>query len=111
MSLAFALLPWFWCASCPVIPAFVLFLLCCAPHLVLVFPSALYPFGFEGRIQCLWWISRGQGQALPDQSGRPFAVLLRWTCSLCLTLGCDCCFDWLIRFFNGGLGLPLLSIA
>ena len=32
------------------IPALVLFLLCCAPHPVLGFPTGLYPVGFEGRI-------------------------------------------------------------
>jgi len=34
-----------------VIPAFVLFLLCFAPHPVLGFPTGLNPVGFEGRIQ------------------------------------------------------------
>jgi len=33
-----------------VIPAFVLFLLCFAPQLVLGFPTGLYSVGFEGRI-------------------------------------------------------------
>jgi len=33
-----------------VIPAFVLFLLCFAPHPVLGFPTGINPFGFEGRI-------------------------------------------------------------
>jgi len=41
----------FWCASRLVIPAFVLFLLCFAPHPVLGFPTGLNPVGFEGRIQ------------------------------------------------------------
>jgi len=33
-----------------VIPAFVLFLLCFAPHPVLGFPTGINPVGFEGRI-------------------------------------------------------------
>ena len=50
ISVAFALPPPFCCASRPVIPASVLFLLCCAPHPLLAFPTALYPVGFEGKI-------------------------------------------------------------
>jgi len=50
ISVAFALLPSFWCASCPVIPAFVLRLLCFSPNPVLGFPTGLYTVGFEGRI-------------------------------------------------------------
>jgi len=111
ISVASALLPSFWCASRPVIPAFVLFLLRFAPHLVLGFPTGLYPVGFEGRIHYTWWISWGQGQALPDQSGRPCVVLLRWTSSLCFTLGCDCCCDFLTGFSHGGVGLPSLCTA
>ena len=34
------------------ITAFVLFLLCCAPHLVLGFPTRLFPVGLEGEIDC-----------------------------------------------------------
>jgi len=75
ISVVFALLPSFLCASRPVIPAFVLLLLCCAPHPVLRFPTGLYPAGFEGRILYIWWISGGQGQALLDQSGRPCSFL------------------------------------
>ena len=36
------------------IRAFVLFLLCCAPHPVLGFPTGLYPVGFEGRIHYIF---------------------------------------------------------
>jgi len=50
ISVALALLPSFWCASRPVIPAFVLFLLCCASHPVLGFSTGIYPVGFEGKI-------------------------------------------------------------
>ena len=41
------LLPVFWCASRPVIQAFLLFLLCSAPRRVVSFPTGLYPVGFE----------------------------------------------------------------
>ena len=51
ISVALSLLPSFWCSSCRVIQAFVLFLLCVAPHHVLSFPTGLYPVGFEGRIR------------------------------------------------------------
>jgi len=44
------LLPLFLCASRLVIPAFVLFLWCCAPHPVLGSPTGLFPVDFEGRI-------------------------------------------------------------
>ena len=54
ISVAFALHPSFWRASRPLIPAFVLFLLCCAPHPVLGFRTGLYPVGFEGRIHYIW---------------------------------------------------------
>ena len=50
ISVAFALLPSFLCASSTVIPAFVLFLLCFAPHPGPGFPTGLYPVGFEARI-------------------------------------------------------------
>ena len=50
ISVAFALLPSFSCASRPVIPEFALYLSCCARHLVLGFPTVLYPVGCEGRI-------------------------------------------------------------
>ena len=50
ISVALSLLPSFWCASHRVIQAFVLFLLCFAPHHVLRFPTGLYPVDCEGRI-------------------------------------------------------------
>jgi len=50
ISVAFALIPSFWCSSRSVIPEFVLILRCCAPHPVLSFPTGLYPVGFECRI-------------------------------------------------------------
>ena len=59
----------------PVIPAFALWLWRSDPHPVLGFLKGLYPVGFEGRIHYIWWISWGQGQALPDQSGRPCSFL------------------------------------
>jgi len=86
---AFALLSSFLCASRPVIPEFALCLWRGVPHPVLGFPTVLYPVGCDGRIHYIWWISGGQGQALPYHSGRPCVALLRWSCSLCLTLGCD----------------------
>jgi len=48
-SVAFALLPSFWCASRRVIQAFLLLLLCFAPHAVLGVPTGIYYVGFEGR--------------------------------------------------------------
>jgi len=69
------LLPSFLCASRPVIPAFALSLWRSVPHPVLGFPTGLYPVGCEGRIHYIWWISGGQGQALPDHSGRPCSFL------------------------------------
>jgi len=50
MSVAFALVPAFWCAPRPVIQAFVFFLLCVAPHPVLGFLTGPCPVGFVGRI-------------------------------------------------------------
>jgi len=49
ISVAFALLPAIWYAPRLVSQAFVLFLLCSAPHPVMRFPTWLYPVGFEGR--------------------------------------------------------------
>ena len=49
MSVAFALVPAFWCAPRPVIHAFVFFLLCVAPHPVLGFLTGPCPVGFVGR--------------------------------------------------------------
>jgi len=49
ISVAFALVPTFWCASRPVIQAFVFFLLCVAPHTVLGFLTGPCPVGFAGR--------------------------------------------------------------
>jgi len=77
MSVAFALPPSFRCASRPVIPTVALYLWRCASHPVLGFPKGLYPVGCKSRLHYIWWISGGQGQALPDQSGRPCVVLSR----------------------------------
>jgi len=49
ISVAFALVPAFWCASRLVIQAFVLFLLCVAPHPVLGFLTGPCPVGCAGR--------------------------------------------------------------
>jgi len=64
ISVVFAFLSSFWCASLPVIPAFVLYLWRCSPHPVLGFPTGLYPVGCEGRIHYIWWISGGSGSSL-----------------------------------------------
>jgi len=53
------------------------------------FSDGVFPVGREGRIHCMRRIIWGQGQALPDQSGRPCVALSQWTYSLRLTLGCD----------------------
>jgi len=37
--------------------------------------TGFYPVGCEGKIHNIWWISSGQGQALPVQSGRPCSFL------------------------------------
>jgi len=54
----------FWCASRPVIQAFVFFLLCVAPHPVLGFLTGLCTVGFDGRNHYICWISGGQGREM-----------------------------------------------
>jgi len=44
------IIPSFWCASRPVIPAFALYFWRCVPYPVLGFPTGLYPVGCEGSI-------------------------------------------------------------
>jgi len=50
ISVAFSLLPSFWCASRRVIQVFLLFPLCFAPHHVQSFLKGLFLVGFERRI-------------------------------------------------------------
>jgi len=71
MSVAFALVTVSWCASRPVIQAFVFDLLCVALHPVLGFLTGSCPVGFAGRNHEMRRIIWAQVSALLDLSGLP----------------------------------------
>ena len=76
---------------------------------MLGFPTGIYPVGSEGRIPYIWWISGGQGQALPDESGRPCSF--HTVDLLYLSYPWVWLVYYLIGIFHGGVGLPSLWIA
>jgi len=57
MSVAFAVVLAFWCASRPAIQAFVFFLLCVAPHPVLGFLRGLAPSGVRAGTTTVLYLS------------------------------------------------------